>query len=151
MTSIILSTLIHAPIQACFDLSRDIDMHQKGMEKTKERVVEGKTSGYCELGDEITWEAIHFGMKQQLRIKITQMKAPYYFEDIMVKGAFKSMNHQHDFRSLDDRTTVMTDYFHYETPGWIFGKLFDWLFLKKYMIQLLLERNQFIKQTAEKD
>ena len=43
----------------------------------------------------------------------------------------------------------MTDYFDYVSPlGW-FGKLADNLFLKKYMIDLLLKRNEVVKSFAE--
>lgn len=115
---------------------------------TKERTISGRTSGLCELNDIITWEAVHFGIKQHLTVKISKMESPHYFEDVMVKGAFKSIRHQHTLEE-NNGVTSMKDIFEYETPYSIFGQLFDALVLKKHMTNLLLERNRVIKQVAE--
>ena len=57
-----------------FDLSRSIDFHMESASKTQERAIEGKTCGLIELGETVTWEAVHFGVKQQLTTKITAME-----------------------------------------------------------------------------
>ena len=149
MTTIILTTEIDASIQRCFDLSRDVDMHLESTEQTNEKAVGGRTTGLFELGDEVTWEAIHFGIKQRLSTKITQMNAPHFFEDVMTKGAFKSMRHEHHFEEKNGKT-FMKDIFRYEKPFGIIGRLFDKLVLKKYMTTLLTKRNSVIKRAAEK-
>jgi hypothetical protein len=66
MPVIKLETYIQAPIELCFDLFRDIDLHQSTSSKTKERAIAGRTSGLIELGEEVTFEAVHFGIKQKL-------------------------------------------------------------------------------------
>lgn len=43
----------------------------------------------------------------------------------------------------------MTDVFDYVSPYGILGKLADWLFLKRYMTDLLVQRNNGIKEYAE--
>lgn len=43
----------------------------------------------------------------------------------------------------------MRDVFVFESPLGIIGKLFNWLILKKYMTQFLVERNKVIKDEAE--
>jgi hypothetical protein len=43
----------------------------------------------------------------------------------------------------------MHDVFHYQVPYGIAGKLFNHLILKRYLTNLLLTRNTFIKQAAE--
>ena len=149
MAIIRLETEIKASAQTCFDLSRSVDAHLSSMEHTKERAVGGRTSGLCRLNDVITWEAKHLGVKQYLTVKITKMEPYVMFEDVMVKGAFKSMQHQHHFEEKNG-TTTMRDVFAYETPGWIFGKFFDWLVLERYMTKLLRERNEALKRMAEK-
>ena len=70
MTTILLTTEIKASIERCFDLSRDIEAHKLSAKETNERVVSGRTSGLCELGDIITWEAKHFGIKQNLTVSM---------------------------------------------------------------------------------
>lgn len=148
MATIRLQTSINAPAQTCFDLSRSVDAHLNSMQHTKERAVAGRTAGLCQLNDVITWEANHFGIRQYLTVKITKMEPYSFFEDVMVKGAFKKMEHQHYFEEKDGQT-IMKDVFAYETPGWIFGKMFDALILKQYMTKLLTARNTALKQMAE--
>ncbi len=148
MSIILLTTKIAAPRSTCFDIARSIDVHLSSMIHTKERAIAGRTSGLCELNDTITWEAVHFGIKQNLTVKISKMESPHYFEDVMVKGAFKSIQHRHTFEE-NNGVTSMKDIFKYETPYGIFGKLFDVLVLKKYMTNLLLERNRVIQQVSE--
>lgn len=148
MTVITLQTVIDAPIGVCFDLARDIDLHQKTTEKTRERAVAGKTTGLIEKGDSVTWEAVHFGIKQRLSVTIDEMNYPYYFNDKMVKGAFKEMSHNHFFEFKEGKT-LMRDEFSYQTPFGIIGKFFDMLVLKEYMRKFLVERNRILKDVAE--
>lgn len=149
MTKIKLVTYINAPIEKCFDLSRDVNIHLLSASKTNEKVIAGKNEGLLELNDVVTWRAKHFGIYQNLTVQITQMEYPYFFEDKMLKGAFKSMVHKHYFE-IENDTTKMTDEFEYEVPFSIIGKLFDNLILKKYMTNFLLTRNQTIKEVGEK-
>jgi ligand-binding SRPBCC domain-containing protein len=65
-----------------------------------------------------------------------------------LKGAFKSMRHEHHFRDADHKTE-MTDVFMYEVPCGFVGNLVDRLILKKYMTRFLLTRNQVIKEVSE--
>jgi len=116
---------------------------------TNERAIAGRTSGLCELGDSITWEATHFNIRQKLTVEITQFDKPYSFEDRMVKGAFKSMKHEHRFEEKNG-FTIMTDKFEYEVPLGLVGTLFDRLILNSYMRRFLIKRNDFIKSLAEK-
>ena len=150
MTTIKLLTKIKAPIDICFDVSRDIKVHELSTKNTNERAVAGKTSGLCELNDEITWQATHFGVRQRLSVKIIKVNRPIFFEDIMLKGAFNSMRHEHHFKQVDD-FTEMIDIFNYKVPFGFLGNLFDKLLLKKYMTKFLTTRNQIIKEVSEKN
>lgn len=148
MTTIYLETPIKADIHKVFDLSRDIDLHQKSTSKTNEKAIAGRTSGLIEENETVTWRARHLGVDQTLTTKIISMEKPSQFTDVMLKGAFKSMKHQHIFKQKNG-STVMIDIFEFESPlGWI-GKLFNHFFLKDYMKKFLLERNKLIKLTAE--
>jgi ligand-binding SRPBCC domain-containing protein len=148
MPTIEIKTLIQSEIRTCFDLARDIDFHQKSLEHSKERAVAGKTSGLIELGEWVTWEAVHFGIKQKLTSKITELKSPTYFVDEMVSGAFKSFKHEHIFQE-NDLITIMIDRFHFESPYGVFGILANKLVLKKYMRNLLTKRAEILKSEAE--
>ena len=148
MTIINLTTEIKASIETCFDLSRDVDAHMLSVKETYEKAIDGRTSGLCELGDTITWEAKHFGIKQNLTVEISRFNRPLFFEDRMIKGAFKSMRHEHHFEEKNG-VTIMSDKFEYDVPYGVAGKLFDRLLLRKHMINFLSTRNQALKEIAE--
>lgn len=148
MTRIELNTRIVSRLEICFDLSRSIELHQISTAATKEKAIAGKTKGLCEKGDVITWRAKHFGLYQKLTMAITEMVSPTFFEDVMLKGAFKSIRHRHYFSQQHD-AVLMKDVFEYDVPFGIFGLLFDHLLLKQYMTKLLLKRNLTIKDFAE--
>jgi ligand-binding SRPBCC domain-containing protein len=148
MMRIELLTTINAPIEKCFDLSRSIDLHKESTKQTGEEAIAGRTSGLIELGETVTWRAKHFGIWQNLTSKITEFDRPNLFVDEMVEGAFKSIRHEHHFTWVDNYT-LMKDVFVFESPLGVLGRLANFLFLKKYMIKLLEERNRVIKEAAE--
>lgn len=150
MPVITLETLIDAPVECCFDLSRDIDLHARSMGHTDEKAVAGRTSGLIGLDETVTWEAKHLGIRQRLTSKITEFDYPNYFVDEQVSGAFKSIRHEHHFIPRGSQT-LMKDVFNFESPFSILGRLANMLFLTKYMTRLLQTRNQIIKRAAETD
>jgi ligand-binding SRPBCC domain-containing protein len=150
MPKIELFTKIYAPVEKCFDLSRSIDLHMESTKQTGEQAIAGRTSGLIELGETVTWRARHFGIWQTLTSKITEYDYPNFFVDEMVNGTFKSFLHEHHFKRLDDYT-LMRDIFVFESPMGIIGSLFNNLVLKKYMTNLLKERNRVIKEFSESD
>lgn len=104
--------------------------------------------GLISLHEYVTWEAKHFGIVQRLSTKIVEFNSPGFFADEMTESIFKSMRHEHHFTDTG-QGTKMTDIFNYESPlGWC-GKLADYLFLKRYMTDLLIKRNDVIKSFAE--
>jgi ligand-binding SRPBCC domain-containing protein len=150
MPTILLRTEIQADISIVFDLSRSIDLHKISTKDTNEQAVAGKISGLIELNESVTWRAKHFGVYQNLTSKITEYDSPNYFVDEMQQGVFKQFKHEHKFVAVKEGTR-MTDVFEYESPLGFIGKLADALFLKKYMIALLIKRNRTIKVYAESD
>jgi ligand-binding SRPBCC domain-containing protein len=143
-----LTIIIHAPIEICFDLSRSIDMHKISTAQTKEEAIAGVTTGLIGLGEEVTWRAKHLGIVQKLSSRITAFDFPHYFQDTMIKGAFKSITHDHVFERIGS-FTKMKDHLYYQSPLGFLGRIADRLFLEKYLTELLEKRNQVIKATAE--
>ena len=140
--------LIKANRDIVFDLARSVDFHQKSTAQTNEKAIAGKTSGLMKLGEQVTWRAKHLGIYQNLTSKITAMEYPTSFTDEMVKGAFKSFKHQHQFIDKDG-DILMIDTFDYTSPFGFVGRFVDWLFLEAYMRKLLERRNFLIKVEAE--
>jgi len=149
MPRIELTTVIAAPIGRVFDLARNIDIHAASQSSHGEKAVAGRTSGLIEEGEEVTWEAVHLGVRQRLTSRIVTMQQPTYFRDSMLRGAFKRMDHDHYFEA-GPAGTVKKDVFDCASPPGPLGRLVDWLFLERYLRRLLEERNQMLKDLAER-
>jgi ligand-binding SRPBCC domain-containing protein len=148
MATLDIETLIEAPVEQCFDLARSIELHVQSMKGSGERAIAGVTSGLIGFGQELTWAARHFGIKQRFTSRMTAFEPPVYFQDTMVRGAFSSFVHDHYFHS-NAGNTIMRDRVRFHSPGWIFGALIDRLILSRYLQQLLRSRGGTIKQAAE--
>ena len=141
-------TTIEAPIAICFDLARDIDFHTESLGETGERAVAGRTSGLIGLGESVTWEARHLGVRQRFTAVVTAFDRPFYFRDEMTAGAFRSFTHDHRFAEQSGRT-VMTDVVEFRSPLGPVGWLVDRLFMADYLRRLLGGRCEAIKRRAE--
>jgi ligand-binding SRPBCC domain-containing protein len=150
MSLITIITEIDAPIERVFDLARSVDLHVKSAGKTKEMVVAGVTHGLLEFGQEVTWRGKHFGLWQELAVRITQFSRPNHFRDSQVKGIFKALDHDHFF-AQQGAVTIMKDVFAFTAPLGQLGKLAETLFLESYLHRFLIERNKVIKRTAENE
>jgi ligand-binding SRPBCC domain-containing protein len=148
MPVIRIETRIAAPPDRCFDLARDVDLHQRSTAATRERAVAGVTTGMMGLDDTVTWEATHFGLRLRLSSRITEFDRPRRFVDEMVRGPFERLRHVHEFQPIDGGT-LMIDVFDYASPLGIFGKMADAILVRRHMRQLLDHRNAVIKQVAE--
>jgi ligand-binding SRPBCC domain-containing protein len=148
MPRIKIETRIKAERAIVFDLSRSIDLHKLSTKHTNEEAISGVTSGLIGLNESVTWRAKHFGIYQKLTSKITAFDSPNYFVDEMQKGIFKQFKHEHIFQE-NESGTLMIDIFNYISPMGIIGRLADYLFLKKYMLNLLIKRNALIKEYVE--
>ncbi len=153
MISLEETTIIDAPIERCFDLSRSVEVHLVANIHSGEQAlaIGGILSGLPELSQRVTWRAKHFGVWQNLTSKYTAMQPPTYFQATMIDGIFRSMQADHYFRALPSGATEMKDHFRVAAPLPLLGPVAELLFLRRYMRALLLERNAVIKQIAESD
>jgi hypothetical protein len=151
MMRIEVTTIIEAPIERCFDLSRSVEVHLLANMHSGEQAlaVGGVTSGLAGLGEQVTWRAKHFGMWQNLTSETTAMKPPFYFQVTMIEGIFRSMQADHFFRTLPSGATELKDVFLIAAPLPLLGRVAEALFLRRYMRGLVLERNAAIKRVAE--
>jgi ligand-binding SRPBCC domain-containing protein len=141
-------TFIRASPQSCFDAARDVGLHCRASAHSKERAVGGKTTGLLELGDTVTFEGVHFGVRQKLTAKITRFEPPRCFEDQMTQGAFKSLRHLHEF-SAQNGGTLMRDTMVWESPFGMVGRVFDAVLLKRHMKNFMLRKNAAMKAILE--
>ena len=147
------TTLIAAPIDRVFDLSRSVEVHLLANVHDGEQAltIGGVTTGLVDLGERVTWRAKHFGFWHNLTSKVTAMEAPNHFQVTMVKGIFRLMQADHSFRSLPAGLTELKDIFAIAAPLPILGPIAEGLFLRRYMMALNRERSAVIKQLAESE
>ena len=66
----------------------------------------------------------------------------------MVKGAFRSFFHDHWFEESDGRT-IMRDVVEFSSPGGVIGRIFDALFLRRYLERLIAGRAEVLRKELE--
>ena len=145
MSRIECETLIDAPPERCFDLSRSVELHLEAAAPSGERAVGGVASGFLGAGDAVTWEARHLGRRWRLTVRITAYDRPRFFRDEQVRGPFRRMVHDHLFEPADGGGTRMRDVFEFASRF----PLVDRLVLAPHLRRFLRRRNELIRRTAE--
>ena len=148
MESITVETLIDAPIERCFDLARDLDLHTKSLASTNEVAIAGRTTGLIELGEEVTWRGRHFGVTQEFTSRITAFDPPRHFRDSMQRGAFRTFDHDHFF-TQESGSTKMVDVLAFSAPLGVLVIIAEKLVLRRYLRRLLQARARTIREAAE--
>lgn len=148
MPTIILETFINAPAEDCFDLMRDIRIHTETTTQTNEKAVAGVTNGMIGLGQTVTFEGTHFGVRQRFTVEVVEFDRPRLFVDEMREGAFRSFKHIHEFIGRDGGT-LMRDTLIWTSPLGILGRIADKLLIERHMRRLVSGRNAKLKQIAE--
>ena len=163
MPQIILATLIRAAPAVCFDLARDAQLHVESARTTDERIVAGRAVGLWELGDEITFEGIHLGVRQRFSARIIEFERPNYFRDEMTRGAFASLSHTHIFQSLPavaahaatagecNARTRMIDIVQWRAPLGKLGAFVSDHLLEAHLSRFLRVRAWHLKERAERE
>lgn len=148
MSEIFIETPIHAPPDVCFDLMRDIRIHTETTAHTNERAVAGITEGLIGLGQTVTFEGTHFGMRQRLTVEVIEFERPRIFVDEMTEGRFRSFKHIHEFVPVRSGT-LMRDTIIWTSPFGFLGKIVDSLLIKRHLRNLVSNRNKRLKAIAE--
>ncbi len=142
------TTLIHAPIQRVFDLTRCVSLHKRHFEKHNIVPVLGKYSGLLDPRDHVSWKG-KFGRKvRQIAVEVTEMKAPGYFKMEFQKDLFDQFSHEVYLTGIENGTIVM-DHISYELPPKTFSLNLNNRCVKKWVTDLLKERNALCKEYAE--
>lgn len=148
MARIELETFVRTSPEACYALALNVQAHLDTTQQTDERVLDSPACGQLALGDVVTWEARHLGIRQRLTVRITAARPPHHFRDELVRGAFKTLRHDHYFDAVPGGT-LMRDVFEFSSPAGIVGRWFDRLFLTQYLTRFLRSRNAILKNMLE--
>jgi ligand-binding SRPBCC domain-containing protein len=141
-------TRVKAPIERCFDLSRNISLHSSL--RPFHEAVAGVTSGVISKGETVTWRARIVGIPVTHTSLIDEYQRPAYFRDVMVNGAFKSYQHQHYLEQVGEYT-LMKDVVTVFAPLGLLGRIAEHLYIKRFLTTVLRSRNEVLKRVAESE
>jgi ligand-binding SRPBCC domain-containing protein len=151
MTRFEVSTAITALPKRVFDLSLEVEVHTVSMANSGEQAIGGVTSGRMKLGDTVTWQARHFGLRWRMFSLISAYDPPGYFVDEQITGPFKRWRHAHHFEPDGNGGTVMRDIVDFAAPLGPLGTLAERTVLNWYLPRLIRIRNDHVKTAAEMD
>lgn len=126
-----------------FDLARSVDVHVDSQKGSGERAVAGVTSGLIGAGQEVSWQARHFGIPLTMTSRVTGFDFPHSFTDEQVKGPFKSFRHVHEFETTAGGS-IMTDRVEFTAPFGLLGRVVEKLVLRPYLQRLIRDRGRFL-------
>lgn len=150
MTTLEVVTIITARPERCFDLARSQAAHVASAEATGERIVSGPPQDLLGLGDEVTFEARHLGVRMRLSARITEMEVPLRFVDEATAGPFRSLRHEHLFEPTAEGTR-MIDRLTLAAPFGVLGLIAERLFLRHHLRRFLENRGKFLQSVATKE
>lgn len=133
MAEVRVETFVAAPPERVYEATLDPHIHARTA-PGRERVVAGRSP--LGLDDEVTFEATHFGVRQRLTARITLLEPPFAVEDTMVRGAFRSLWHRHEFHPVKGGTRMVDEMVFYSP----LGSVFDAWVLAPYMRRFLRRR-----------
>ncbi len=155
MPILVFETFIATDPARCFDLARDIGLHCRTCAWTREEAVAGVTNGLIGMGQSVTFEANHLGLRRRLTSRIVAFEPPRMFVDQMQSGAFASLRHLHEFEPVEPAEgapagTLMRDTLAWTSPLGILGRIADALIVERHMARFLARRNASLKAFAER-
>lgn len=126
------------------DLSNHPQMAPPGQQ---EQVLRGFTSP-LKHGARVVFRARHGGGWRTLEAQITEWEPPSLFVSRQVKGPFAAWTHRHKFSPFQ-HGTLMTDQIEYRAPFGVFGRIADWVWLRKHLDRTFAYRQQAAKRLLE--
>lgn len=141
--------LIDAAPDLCFDAARDMGLHVASAARSNEHVVAGRSEGLLELGESVTFEGRHFGLRFRMTSKLVEFDRPHRFVDEMQSGPFKRLRHEHIFRP-EEGGTRMADVLDFSSPMGVIGRLADKWFIEPHLRRFVNSRAQALKKYLER-
>ena len=141
---------IDAPVERCFLLSLSVDLHTASMRSSKERAIDGVTTGLISEGETVTFQAWHLGFRLKHTSKIEALRPYSHFRDVMTAGVFEHFEHDHHFAAMDDGTR-MRDEIRFIPPLGVLGRVATKALVRRHIAAFLMERNRGMKQVAESE
>jgi ligand-binding SRPBCC domain-containing protein len=148
MPKIHLTSHVNAPIERVFQLARSTSLHKAVLRGFKGGKLEGGSEGIMGVGDKVTFSLRFMGRQRVLVTRIESLDMPLMFASTLVKGSFKSLRHEHHFKSIQNGSLVI-DLLEYEPAFGALGRLADKMLIRPFLRKYLEAKNRVIKQYAE--
>ena len=145
--SFVCRTVSALPRERLFDLARSIEAHLESQKVAGEEAVGGVTSGLIGEGQEVTWQARHFGIPLRMTSRITELEAPHWFVDEQVRGPFRTFRHEHAFVP-DGDGTLMIDHVVFESALGGLGRAAEAV-IGPHLVRLIERRNAYIRDGSK--
>ena len=134
-------------MERLFALSTNIAIVKKELQMNP---VAGRTSGCVQGGDTVRWEGWKFGLPQFHVSLIAEYDPPFYFQDRMLQGRFKTFAHDHRFREVEGGV-MLEDELRYSMPLGFAGRMVGQVIMVPHIRRLMRERFAMLKEIAETD
>ncbi len=92
MVTIRMVTWVDAPVERCFKLATNVGFLLASAKSKNIKAVEGVKNGSLEQGDTVTWQGQMYGLGRTHTSRIEVLRPFHYVREVMVAGAFNSMN-----------------------------------------------------------
>ena len=150
MPVIHLTTIVHAPVERVFNLSRHRGLYVQCMQWHPQKHSASKSLGLLEEGELLSWQAKIFGKNRLFRTKLSQMQPVGFLQQVMPQSNWIHICHQQHFKPLANGA-VMIDEFSFQPahPAW--NNLFLRLLVTPRLRRLLERKNAIMKQVAESE
>ena len=139
---------VHAPMERLFDLSCAIALVK---EELGMKPVEGRTAGLVVAGDTVRWQGWQLGLPQFHVTHISGYQRPTFLQDTMLRGRFRTFQHDHHLRPLPGGGTELQDELRFSLPfGWA-GRLVARYIMVPHIRRLMRSRFERLRRIAEGD
>jgi ligand-binding SRPBCC domain-containing protein len=148
MEIIRLTTWIHAPAEQCFRLATSAEFYATLAGSSKNAALQaGAPHRDLTLGERLNWPGRYLGLKLGYTTRITLLRPPCYFCEVLDEGPFRHFEHDHHFTPLNEGTRLRDEMRFLPLPG-VLGPMTVPL-VRRYLVSRILSRNRLLKSAAE--
>lgn len=148
MSTIHVTSCIHAPAERIFNLSRSASLHKAVLRSYKKGSLETGADGLLSQDDKVGFKLQFLGRTRELVTRIESLEYPLQFVSTLVRGPFKELTHEQHFKPIGNGT-LLIDLLDYEPAFGAIGRLADKIMIRSFLRKYLDAKNRLIKQYAE--
>jgi ligand-binding SRPBCC domain-containing protein len=148
MEIIRLTTWINAPAEKCFRLATSAEFYA-ALAGSPRNIAFDADAPHRDLtvGERLNWPGMSLGLKLGYTTRLSLLRPPCYFCEVLDEGPFRHFEHDHHFTPLNDGTRVRDEMRFLPVSG-LFG-FTTMPLVRRYLISRILSRNRMLKGAIE--